>query len=48
MHTTVDERKARNRDSEHRADIAEDVAYLVVLVSLAILVLAIIVAAFAI
>jgi hypothetical protein len=46
MRTTADEHRAYNRTTDHRADLAEDVAYVVVLLSGIIVVVAIIVAAF--
>jgi hypothetical protein len=46
MRTTVDEQRARNRTTDRRADLAEDVAYIVVLFSGIVLAVAIVVAAF--
>jgi hypothetical protein len=46
MRTIADEQRAHNRTTDHRADLAEDVAYVVVLLSGIIAVVAIIVAAF--
>lgn len=46
MRTTVAEQRARNRTTDHRADLTADAAYLVVLLSGIIVVVAIVVAAF--
>jgi len=46
MRTTVDEQRARNRTTDRRADLTEDVAYAVMLFSGIVMVLAIAVAAF--
>jgi hypothetical protein len=46
MRTTVDEQRARDRTTDRRADLAEDVAFVVMLFSGIVLVVAIVVAAF--
>jgi hypothetical protein len=46
MRTTVDEQRARGRTTDRRADLAEDVAFLVMLFSGIVMVVAIVVAAF--
>jgi len=46
MRTTVDEHRARDRTTDRRADLAEDVAFVVMLFSGIVLVAAIVVAAF--
>jgi hypothetical protein len=46
MRSTVEEQRARNRTTDRRADLTEDAAYLVVLLSGIIVVVAIIFAAF--
>ena len=46
MRTTVDEQRARNRTTDRRADLAEDVAFVVMLFSGIVLVVAIVAAAF--
>jgi hypothetical protein len=46
MRTTVDEQRARDRTTDRRADLTEDVAFVVMLFSGIVLVVAIVVAAF--
>jgi hypothetical protein len=46
MRTTVEEQKAKNRTMDRRADLMEDLAYLVMLFSGIVLAVAIAVAAF--
>jgi hypothetical protein len=46
MHTTIDEQRAKNRTTDRRADLAEGLAYLVVLFSGIVIAVAIAVAAF--
>jgi hypothetical protein len=46
MRTTVDEQRARDRTTDRRADLAEDAAFVVMLFSGIVLVVAIVVAAF--
>ena len=46
MHTTVDEQRARNRTTDRRADLTEDLAYLSILFAAVVVIVAIIVAAF--
>lgn len=46
MRTTVDEQRARNRTADRRADLAEDLAFVVMLFSGIVMAVAIVVAAF--
>jgi hypothetical protein len=46
MRTTVDEQRARNRTTDRRADLAEDLAFVVMLFSGIVMAVAIVVAAF--